>query len=336
MFQIARQTAGGQEAIRLFETDGQGETGASASILPGYGFNCFSFRCNVGGRPVDLLHASETFPSENDPPTRNGTPVLVPFPNRIRAGKFRYRGQDFVVRCNEHGKNAIHGFAFDHPWRIAKESADEQSAEVVGLFELSQDRPDFASQWPADFRVSFRYRLESSSLLSEIEVENPSDRVLPFGVGTHPYFRFPLLPTGTLDQCEIVSPVGKQVELQECLPTGVVKQSEVAATLSQGCRLSSQTFDDVFGDLTLGLDGKVHHFLRDFDAKVELEIVHDREFPYVVIFTPPHRKAVCIEPYTCLTDAINLESETFETGLWHLHPGEIRRLSIEYRVRPLE
>ena len=32
-------------------------------------------------------------------------------------------------------------------------------------------------------------------------------------------------------------------------------------------------------------------------------------FRDLVLFTPPHRKAVCLEPYTCPTDAINLAAQ---------------------------
>ena len=41
-----------------------------------------------------------------------------------------------------------------------------------------------------------------------------------------------------------------------------------------------------------------------------------------MIFTPPHREAVCLEPYTCITDAINLHQQGKDAGLLVLSPGE--------------
>ena len=38
--------------------------------------------------------------------------------------------------------------------------------------------------------------------------------------------------------------------------------------------------------------------------------------------TPPHRQAVCLEPYTCPTDAINLQQRGVDAGLLVLQPGE--------------
>jgi aldose 1-epimerase len=40
-----------------------------------------------------------------------------------------------------------------------------------------------------------------------------------------------------------------------------------------------------------------------------------------VAFTPPHRLAVCLEPYTCTTDAINLEQQGVNAGWRVLKPG---------------
>lgn len=322
----------GQHAVVQLSNE---QVGTQASILPGLGFNCFSFTCNVNGQPRNLLYTSDTYPSPQDKATHNGTPILAPFPNRIRAGQFRYRGHDYVLNCNEHGKNAIHGFAVDQPWRIVDEKADKNAAEVTGEFQLSKDRADYLSYWPSDFRVAFRYQLKEASLLTEIIVENPGENILPFGVGTHPYFRFPLDGSGSPAQCEIVCPVKKQVELDACLPTGRLADSATASSLANGMPLDQQGFDDVFCDLEAADDGKIHHFLRDHQAKVEMEIIHDAAFPYIVVYTPAHRQSICIEPYTCITDAINLEGGAMDTGLWHLHPGEVRHLTIEYRVRAL-
>ena len=37
-----------------------------------------------------------------------------------------------------------------------------------------------------------------------------------------------------------------------------------------------------------------------------------------------HRQAICLEPYTCVPDAIRLAAEGHETGLQMLQPGEYR------------
>ena len=41
----------------------------------------------------------------------------------------------------------------------------------------------------------------------------------------------------------------------------------------------------------------------------------DRSFRELVVFTPFWTQAVCIEPYTCITDAMHLQQERFDAGL---------------------
>jgi aldose 1-epimerase len=48
----------------------------------------------------------------------------------------------------------------------------------------------------------------------------------------------------------------------------------------------------------------------------------DQNFTQCVIYTPAHREAICMEPYTCVPDAIRLAAEGHETGLQILQPGE--------------
>jgi aldose 1-epimerase len=45
-------------------------------------------------------------------------------------------------------------------------------------------------------------------------------------------------------------------------------------------------------------------------------------FRELVVFTPVHRQAMCLEPYTCTTDAINLQARGIDAGLLVLQPGE--------------
>jgi aldose 1-epimerase len=329
MFHVSRSGAGLKDTIRLVDD----EAGSSAKVAVNFGFNCFSFQCTVAGQVYDLLHAPPNFPSVGDKATAFGTPILVPFPNRIGGGKFEWSGQRYALPLNDHGNNAIHGFAVDQGWRVTGSGASPgEGAWVTGTFCLSDDRPEFMNHWPTDFSVSFTYRLRGQRLSTEIVVENPDNHVLPFGVGTHPYFRFPLEATTPLDLCSIKVPAAQHVELDHYLPTGRLTPVTEKDDLRQGIFLSSRTLDDVYTDLQTQPDGRVVHELRDEIAKVKLQIEHTHEFPFVVIYTPPHRQSICIEPYTCVTNAINLSESSFSPGLWQLAPHEKRSLEIHYVV----
>src|SRR5688500_19161932 len=72
-------------------------TVAVAEIAPTLGNNCFAFRA---GTPIlEPLPFSEF----RQRPTSYGIPLLFPFPNRIRDGRFRFGGEEYQPDPPRHG-----------------------------------------------------------------------------------------------------------------------------------------------------------------------------------------------------------------------------------------
>ncbi|MCA9205575.1 MAG: hypothetical protein KDA59_21125, partial [Planctomycetales bacterium] len=51
-----------------------------------------------------------------------------------------------------------------------------------------------------------------------------------------------------------------------------------------------------------------------------------------VVYTPAHREAICVEPYTCLPDPFYLESRGVSSGLKILQPNESLTTRVEIAV----
>src|SRR5712692_9930408 len=84
--------------------------GGRAEVWPAAGFNCYLWQVARGGRLLDLLYADPDFLTGGRP-TRSGIPILFPFPNRIRDGRFTWDGKEFQLPLNDGPqRNAIHGF----------------------------------------------------------------------------------------------------------------------------------------------------------------------------------------------------------------------------------
>jgi aldose 1-epimerase len=311
------------------------EHGSEVRVAVGYGFNVFSFKVPTEKGVVDVLYAEEGFPRADFRATANGTPILVPFPNRIAGGKFTYDGKTYTLPCNDDGVNAIHGFAFDKPWRIIEEETDEGWARIVGEFEMLRDSPFTEEHWPGNFRVRCELRLNGWRLMQRFFVTNLSSERIPFGLGTHPYFRMPPSGDGALDNCYIESRAFSLVALDKTLPTGETKAVSGDADLLGLKPIGSRKFDDVYTEIE-HLDEWDKHTLADIRNGVGVVLNHSEEFLYSVVYIPPHRKAICIEPYTCVTNAVNL-SDTLgpngpPAGLWHLAPAEVRTAKIEMAI----
>ena len=56
-------------------------------------------------------------------------------------------------------------------------------------------------------------------------------------------------------------------------------------------------------------------------AGAEVVVTADAAFREAILFAPSTRPVLCIEPYTCATDALNLQARGVDAGLLTLPPG---------------
>lgn len=296
-------------------------TGGSAKIAAHLGFNCFDLIAKIDGTAVPLIDAADEFELGNKPPSHSGIPLLFPFPNRIRSGRYTWEGKEYELPESlvgyEGAGNAIHGFCLDRPWRITSQT----ESSVTGIFRISEDAPERLPLWPTDGEIEITYSLNNNCLRSEITVRNPTDTALPFGFGTHAYFKLPFSPAGSASACTVYAPVQKKWKLDNCLPTGELADIPAEAELINSPSFGSLKLDDVYTSV-VSENGVVECRVIDEDGGVQLVQRCDDSFREIVAFTPPWTTAVCLEPYTCTTDAINLQQKGVDAGLRVLPPGE--------------
>jgi aldose 1-epimerase len=294
-------------------------SGATAQILAEVGFNLFQLQLPVGSRTVDVFDAATDFAATGQSPNHNGIPLLFPFPNRIRGGRYTWQGREYVLDAvHQDGQgNAIHGLVIDRPWRVVHR--DERAAH--GQFQLSVDAPERRPLWPADFLIEVQYQLRNAALRCDVRVVNPDRVPLPFGFGTHPYFRVPLSAGSRRGDCLIQAPAAEEWELVGCLPTGKRLALSGRKDLREGQELEGLKLDDVLTGLPD--DGEpIESIVMDPSAGLQVRQVFDSAFRELVVYTPPHGRSVCLEPYTCTTDAIHLAERGIDGGWRTLAPGE--------------
>lgn len=329
------------------------DVSAVAEIWPALGFNCFRWQAGHKDQLLDLLYADpQVFAGGK--PTRTGIPILFPFPNRIRGGRFSWDGKEYPLPITDaSGPNAIHGFPCRRPWRAVDQGTNAESAWVTGEFHGSVDDPKSSAHWPADYIVRITYRLLERGLRLEAQVTNPSRGALPFGLGFHPYFRVPFV-LGTTEQDYVIQCAAKAYwALEGNLPTGIRLPLEGGRDLTAGRPLAELKLDDVLTDLSppptppgeggagggrasaprgLGAPLLQRGSIRATRTGVEVQLWTTPAFRELVVFTPPHRQAFCLEPYTCTTDAINLQQQGIDAGLLVLEPGAQWQGVVEVRV----
>ncbi|WP_437226111.1 aldose 1-epimerase [Planctomicrobium sp. SH661] len=308
------------------------ESGAAARIAPELGFNCFFFEAVIDGHRVSVIDAPADVLKGQARPSSYGIPILFPFPNRIRSGRFEWEGTQYQIPLEEGVTNAIHGFCLDRPWRVVDQSKDS----VTGRFQLSVDAPDRLAAWPTDFIIDVRYRVTENRLECQFRITNPTTKTLPWGLGTHAYFKLPFGANSSPKDCIATVPISEEWELDDQLiPTGRRLPVENSFALRNGARFGAQKLDNVFtGWQSDG--GTVRTSIFDERAGIELTQVCDAEFfREMVAYTPPERDSICLEPYTCVTDAINLQPRDLNAGLQVLGPKGVAQTWCVLQVSPI-
>jgi aldose 1-epimerase len=291
-------------------------TASIARILVGYGFNCYQFRTSCGEQIVDVLWSVDGFETGQHRPSGSGIPILFPFPGRIQGTSLRWRGESYPLPEGDGRGNAIHGFVHSRPWRVLEQSPQH----VVGRFQASVDDPSLQRHWPADFVITATYRLDGHRLGLHFRIANPNDVPLPCGLGIHPYFRIPIAGRGAAGDSQLTLPVTRRWILHEMNATGQTQRVDDSEGLRAGFALDDRRFDDVFGGLVARGD-RFHAQIANPHNQVTIDLDFGQPFRECVVYTPDHRQAVCVEPYTCAPDPFRLQAEGHDAGLIELAPG---------------
>ena len=309
-----------QEGIAVYVLRDE-KAGCEAKIAPEFGNNCFSYSFDVDGEQIDILDAPPSLSVLKGRASGYGIPILFPFPNRIREGKFTFEGQDYQFDVPGPGANSIHGLVLNRAWQVDKaEATDAGGAQLVSSIKCS-DFPDAMRQYPFPFNLRVTYMLKDGILSMVTDMENLGQQNMPMGYGIHPYFRAPLSKSTNTQDCQIIVPARRYWELKDFLPTGKILEASGRYDLRDGVPAADIKFDDVFTDLIM-TDSVSRCVVDDRTAKMRMILESDAIFREMVVYTPPRRPAVCFEPYTCPTDAINLHQRGMDVGIIVLKPGE--------------
>src|SRR5262249_48691167 len=128
------KTGGAEQDVYLLTSE---DDTRQAEVWPAAGCNCLRWRVSGPAGPLEVLYAAADWET-NPVPTRSGIPILFPFPNRIRDGRFSWAGREYQLPGNDPiKKNAIHGFACRRPWRVKNSNAKDDLATLTAEFRAS-------------------------------------------------------------------------------------------------------------------------------------------------------------------------------------------------------
>jgi aldose 1-epimerase len=240
--------------------------------------------------------------------------LLVPWPNRLRDGRYIFDGAEYQVPLSEPEKmNAIHGFLRWESWSVAERS--EQSV----LMEHTLHPRD---GYPFALRMSVEYRVSGEGLASTVTATNVGDRRCPYGMGAHPYLR---VDADTLDDCWLEAPGGRHLIADDRgIPIAAAGVEGTPFDFRAGRQILDTQLDTAFTDLRRDADGCAWVRLRRGRDEGGVGLWMDQRYPYCMLFsgdslpaTQGRRRSIGVEPMTCAPNAF-----ASGAGLITLAPGE--------------
>lgn len=255
----------------------------------------------VGATLRSLTHEGRdlitTF-GEDEAPAHSQGAQLLPWPNRIRDGRYVW-GDPQQLPINESARNnASHGLVRDKKWTLES----HEDAKLVQTLHLGPEEG-----WPGSLDIRLSHLLIDGGLRVHVTVHNDvnSDKkAMPFGYGAHPY-----IVAANLDETEVCVPSTTMVTVDDrMLPTGTAPVEGTPYDLRRGAPL---------GDLEL--DTAYTHLPYHWTVRIgTTHVWGNSSMRYVQLYTPGERDCIAVEPMSCAADAFNLGADY---GLITLQPG---------------
>lgn len=258
----------------------------------------------IGGVPY-----LETFDAGAEPPMGAGQ-VLLPWPNRTKAARWTYQGEEQELEVTEAARgNAIHGLTRHREWTLLEHAESSITLEI---------EVEAQPGWPVPLQARVHYDLAPRELTVTYEIRNVGESAIGVGVGAHPYFRIGDVPTDELTLTLSATRVRPYLAEAQ-LPFAVEQDVEgTEYDFRSGRRLSGADLDTAFTGLGEAGDGHHHHVLAGGETSVDVWTGPD--FRWVQVFTPEdlvgRGRAIALEPMTCPADALNSG-----TDLIDIEPG---------------
>lgn len=230
---------------------------------------------------------------------------LVPYCNRVRDGRFTFRGLDVRLTPNMRPqRHPLHGVGWRGAWTV--EAQSDASATLTFVWP--------GGDWPWPFRATQTFTLDDVGLAVSLSVQNTGAEPMPAGLGLHPYYP---CPPGTVLDAAVEEAFTVDAEL---FPDG---RTPATGRYDLNDRsISGAGLDNGYG----GWGGEAT--IRRPDGRGLRLTAAERWFQ---VYAPADQPILAAEPVTHANGALNApEAEQAALGLRMLAPGEAAALNARF------
>ncbi len=223
--------------------------------------------------------------------------LLMPWPNRIRDGRYTYDGESLQLGLSEAARgNASHGLARWAAWTL-----EEHSAASVSLTYRLMAQSGYP--WTIDLHVL--YDLSADGLTVTQTATNLSPTPAPYASGAHPYLR---VGDGPVDGWELTLPAATRLLVDDQLiPVGEEPVDATAYDFRVTRPIRDTVLDHAFGDLDRDENGIATVVVRAPDSGAAVAVWLDDRHPWIQVYSgeqdSPPRQALAVEPMSAPPNA---------------------------------
>lgn len=239
--------------------------------------------------------------------------MLIPWPNRIRSGRYQWQGATRQLDLTEPAfDGAIHGLTRWASWQLVDQD-DSHASFAHTLYACPG--------WSGILDCRIDYDLGDNGLRVRTTATNVGPDGCPYGTGAHPYLQ---VGTTTIDPAHARVPGSIYLPVDDVgIPTSREPVDGTHYDLRREQALGTRRIDVTYTDLARDEDGLARVHLSAIDGP-SVALWADAAYPYFEIFTgdtlaAPNRRrtGLGVEPMTCAPDAFNSGD-----GLIILEPGQ--------------
>jgi len=243
---------------------------------------------------------------------------LSPFVCRMNKGEYTFNEQTHKIQKFYLGDEAIHGLIYNALFTIKKYEANDEKALVHLSYEYNNKNEGF----PFSYTTEVIYKLTANNNLSiQTIVTNSGDSDMPLNDGWHPYFKL----GETVNDLRVELNSNSMLEFDSrLLPSGKIVPYEKFETMNP---FENTELDNCF---VLKDHSSPSCILRDNNSGIEFTITADSFYPYLQVYTPPHRKSIAVENLSSAPDSFNNR-----IGLIIAKPNEQYTFTTSYKISTL-
>jgi aldose 1-epimerase len=312
-FQITTKNENGWQSLQMTDT----ENGTTAEIIPDAGAILNAFAVTRNGKGVNLVEGYHSMQDWNENKTRGfRSAKLSPFVCRVAEATYTWEQKSYHLNKFLLNGAALHGVLYDVAFQVVEKRAGQDHAEVELKHAYKGEEPGF----PFAYDCLIKYRLEKDNTLTiSTLIHNHDQHPIPICDGWHPYFTFGHPVNGL----NLRIATDTMLEYDEALiPTG---HTLANSTWENGAIVGDRHLDNGFL-LDFGRPQPLA-VLSDPESGMSIEFHPDTHYPYLQVYTPPHRNSIAIENLSSAPDAFNNGM-----GLVTLKPDESRVFSVKLKV----